>query len=192
MKKITIAILLNSMMVAPAVASEFYAAVKLGSVLYAYPTSQSSSGVSGAYSNGTMTNDGQAGYGLLAGYELNRHFAAELELNDLGGFEINSRIVEGSAVAVSGVYFYEFNERFSLGGKLGISSSTLRAKMKPGYIATFPLTTKNTGAKLGFYGQINLNPKFGFRAGWDIYSVGDKDTTTSGALFSYVGAVVRF
>lgn len=192
MKKITIAILLNSLMVAPAVASDFYAAAKLGSVLYAYPTSQSTSGVSGGYSDGTMTNDMQTGFGLLAGYEINRHFAAEFELNDLGGFEISSRTVEGSAVAVSGVYFHEFNERFSLGGKLGIAGSTLKAKMKPGYIAAFPLTTKSVGTKLGFYGQFNLNHSFGFRAGWDIYPVGDKDTTTSGALFSYVGAVVRF
>ena len=192
MKKNAIAVLLFSLMVAPAVASDFYAAVKLGSVLYAYPTSQSASGVSGGYSNGTMTNDGQTGYGILAGYEINRHFAAEVEYNDLGGFEIISRTVKGSAVAVSGVYFHEFNERFSLGGKLGIASSSLKAKMKPGYIATYPLKANSTALKLGFYGQVNLTPSFGFRAGWDIYSVGDKDTTTSGALFSYLGAVVRF
>lgn len=192
MKKITIAILLNSLMVAPAIASDFYTVVKVGAVLYAYPTSQNASGVSGGYSNGTMTNDMQTGFGLLAGYEINRHFAAELELNDLGGFDINSRTVKGSAAAVSGVYFHEFNEKFSLGGKLGIARSGLKAKMKPGYISSFPLTAYNTNLKLGFYGQFNFNPAAGIRAGWDIYLVGNKDTTTSAALFSYVGGVFKF
>lgn len=192
MKKITIAILLNSLVAAPAIASDFYAVAKLGSVLYAYPRSQSDSGVSGGYSNGTMTKDKQAGYGVLAGYEINRHFAVEMEYNDLGGFEINSRTVKGSAVAVSGVYFHEINEKFSLGGKLGIARSTLKATMKPGYISTFPLTATSSGGKLGFYGQFNFNPIFGIRIGWDIYPVGDKDTTKSAALFSYVGGVFKF
>lgn len=192
MKNFAIAALLFPLMIAPAIASDFYAVAKLGSVLYAYPTSPSDSGVSGGYSNGTMTNNMQTGYGLLAGYEISRHFAAEIEYNDLGGFEINSRIVKGSAVAASGVYFHRFNERFSLGGKLGIARSTLEAKMKPGYITAFPLTAYNTGMKLGFYGQYNFNPVFGIRAGWDLYIVGDNETTTSGALLSYLGGVFEF
>lgn len=191
MKKIAIAALLCSMMSAPAIASDLYASIKLGQVLYAYPSSGSSS-TGGGYGNGTMTNDMQTGFGLLAGYEINRHFAAEMEVNNLGGFEINSRTVKGRAVAVSGVYFHRFNEKFSLGGKLGIARSTLTATMKPGYVAAFPLTANSTGMKLGFYGQFNFNPMFGIRVGWDLYPVGDKDSSKSGALLSYVGGVIKF
>jgi len=51
-----------------------------------------------------MTNDMQTGYGLLAGYEISRHFAAEIEYNNLGGFEINSRTSRGAPLHVGDVF----------------------------------------------------------------------------------------
>ena len=177
MKKITIAVLLSVFVAAPAVAADtgFYAGVKLGSVNY-------------GYSN--VTNNSQAGFGLLGGYAINKYFALEAEYDSLGGFDSATGTIKGSSFGVSGVGSYPFNEQFSLFGKLGVASSSLKDTAKPGYVGNF--TYNNTGLTVGFGGQYNVIKEIGIRVGIDIYPVGDVNTNTSSALMMYIGGVFKF
>lgn len=176
MKKIAIAVLLSAFVAAPAVAAGMYAGVKLGSVNY-------------GYSN--VTNNSQAGFGLLGGYAVNENFAVEVEYNSLGGFDSTSGTIKGSSFGVSGVGSYPINEQFSLFGKLGIASTSLKDTAKPGWVGG-PFTYNKTGLTVGFGGQYNLSPVVGIRVGYDSYPVGDSVSGTSTAGILYVGGVFKF
>lgn len=174
MKKIAIAVLLSAFVSVPAVATDIYAGVKLGSVNY-------------GYSN--VTNNGQAGLGLLGGFAINENFAVEAEYNSLGGFTGGADTVKGSSLGMSGVGSYPINEQFSLFGKLGIASTSLKITA-PGFSAT---TVTNTGLTIGFGGQYNVSPSVGIRVGIDSYKVGKKPTTTTASAgMLYVGGVFKF
>jgi len=173
MKKIAIAVLLSTFVAAPSVAADFYAGVKLGSVNYGY---------------NNVTNNRQAGFGLLGGYAINENFAVEAEYNSLGGFDSLPETIKGSSFGVSGVGSYPFNPQFSLFGKLGIASSTLKV--------TDPFfgkaTVNKTDLTVGIGGQYNVSKEIGIRVGIDSYRVGDAVTGTSSAGMLYVGGVFKF
>lgn len=175
MKKIAFAILLTAFSVPPAIATGLYAGAKFGSVSY-------------GYSN--VTNSSQAGFGLLGGYLFNPNFALEIEYDDLGGFDSTTGNINGSSVGVSGVGYFPFNQQFSIFGKLGIASTTLKDTPKPGYSGSF--TYGNTGITLGFGGQYDASRQVGLRLGIDIYPVGDAASSTSTADMFYLGGVFRF
>lgn len=177
MTKIAIAVLISAFVAASAIASDtgIYVGAKLGSVNY-------------AYSN--VSNNAQAGFGLFGGYAINENFAVEAEYDSLGGFDSNSGTIKGSAFGFSGVGFLPFNQQFSLFGKLGIASSTLKDTAKPGWVGDF--TRNNTGLTIGFGGQVNVSKEVGIRAGIDIYPVGDAVSSTSTAGMLYMGGVLKF
>jgi len=174
MRKIAIAVLLSAFVTAPAVAADFYAGIKLGIVSY-------------GYSN--VTNNGQTGFGLLGGYTVNENFAVEVEYNSLGGFDSIDGTIKGSSFGFSGVGSLPLNHQFSLFGKLGMASSTLKDTAKPGYVGDF--TYNNTSLTVGFGGQLNVSPAVGIRVGIDFYPVRGA-TTTSSADMMYVGGVFKF
>lgn len=174
MKKIIIAALLTAVVAAPAVAADMYVGVKLGNVNYGYTN---------------VTNNSQAGYGLLGGYTINENFSMEAEYNSLGGFTGGTDTVKGSSIGVSGIGSYPFNPQFSLFGKLGIASTSLKITT-PGFSA---LTVTNTGLAIGLGGQYNVSPEVGIRVGYDINKVGkEPTTTTSAAGMLYLGGVYKF
>jgi len=177
MKKIAIVVLISAFIAAPAVASDtgFYIGAKLGSVNY-------------GYSN--VSNNSQAGFGLLGGYTINENFAVEAEYDSLGGFDSNNGTIKGHSFGFSGVGSLPLSQQFSLFGKLGIASSTLKDTAKPGWVGDF--TYNNTGLTIGFGGQVNVGKEIGIRAGIDIYPVGDAVSTTSSAGMLYVGGVFKF
>jgi OmpA-OmpF porin, OOP family len=177
MKKIVFTILLSAFSVAPAIAADtgLYAGVKLGTVNYGY---------------GNVSNNSQAGFGFLGGYAINENFAVEVEYDKLGGFDSNTGTIKGSSFGFSGVGSLPFNQNFSLFGKLGIASSTLKDTAKPGWVGDF--TYNNTGLTVGFGGQYNASEKVGIRVGIDVYPVGDAISTTTSAGMLYIGGLFRF
>jgi OOP family OmpA-OmpF porin len=176
-KKFVFAILLSSFVALPAIASEtgLYVGAKLGTVNYGY---------------GNISNNGQAGFGLLGGYTINRNFAVEVEYDNLGGFESYDGNIKGSSFGFSGVGILPLNQQFSLFGKLGIVSTTLKDTAKPGWIGDY--TYNNTGMTIGFGGQYNASKALGIRLGFDAYPVGDAISTTSSAGMLYIGGVFMF
>lgn len=177
MKKTVIGVLISAFIATPAIASDagFYIGAKLGSVNYGY---------------GNVSNNSQAGFGLLGGYAINENIAIEAEYDSLGGFDSNSGTIKGSSFGFSGVGSLPLNQQFSLFGKIGIASTTLKDTAKPGWVGDF--TYNNTGLTIGFGGQYNVNKELGIRVGIDIYPVGDAVSTTSSAGMLYIGGVLKF
>lgn len=172
MKKIVVAALLSAVVATPAVAENMYAEIKLGSVNYGY---------------GNVTNNSQAGFGLLGGYSINENFAMEVEYNNLGGFDSAPATIKGSAFGVSGVVSYPLNPNFSLFGKLGISNSSLDETF-----SELTISHNNTGLSVGLGGQYNIGERVGIRIGYDLYPVGNSTSGTSSAGMMYVGGVFGF
>jgi len=178
MKKFALALLLSTVIAAPAFAADtgMYLGAKFGSVQYGYDN---------------VSNNSQAGYGMLIGFELNRVFALEAEYNKLGGFDSTTGTIEGRSFGFSGVGSLPLSREFSLFGRMGITSSTLEDTATPP--ATGNFTYNNTGLNLGFGGQFNVGKDVGVRFGFDFYPVGDaKVTTTSTANMMYLGGIIQF
>jgi len=156
--------------------TNLYIGAKFGSVSYGYDN---------------VSNNSQAGYGLLLGYAFNRIFSVEAEFNKLGGFDSSSGIIKGHAFGFSGIGHLPLSREFSLFGKMGISTSTLDDSPKLPSQQSF--TDNNTGLNIGFGGQFNVSEAVGMRFGFDYYPVGDAATTnTSTANMMYIGTVIKF
>ena len=203
MKKIIIAALLSTFVAAPAVAADFYAGVRQGSVNYGYADA---------------TNNDQKGFGLLGGYIINENFAVEVEYMDLGGFDIVGEFVistgdleiirsayTGNALSLSVVSTYQLTEAFSLSGKFGIANTTLdTTPYATIYTATGQTVVRgNTisyskdSLTAGLRGQYKLTPTVGIYVAVDSYAVnatddGGSQSTTSIATVSSVGAMFEF
>jgi OOP family OmpA-OmpF porin len=186
MKKTAIAALISfsALVAAPAGAAVyydtsygFYGGVKVGGVNYDF---------------NNVTNNSQAGYGLLLGYNFSPNFGVELEYNSLGGFDIpdpaSASSIKGRALGISAVGMIPLNRQFSLYGKMGIATTTLRDSPGPGYTGTnyTTYTYNDTNLTFGFGGLFNVTPVVGFRVGYDFYEVKDQlvsyRTHTAGML----------
>lgn len=176
MKKIVLAALLSAS-AAPAVAADFYAGANLGFTNY-------------GYSN--VTNNSQAGGSIFGGFQFSQLFSVEVEYANLGGFDTISRQYKGNSFGVKGVGTFPLNEKFALIGKAGIVNTSISATPQPGWILGGATSFSNTGLTLGFAGQYNVTPKFGVRAGIDIYPIGDATISTTTARLVSIGGVVKF
>ena len=161
----------------PALAADtkLYVGFKFGSVNYGY---------------NNVSNNSQAGYGLLGGYTINDNFSVEAEFNRLGGFDSGTGNITGRSFGFSGVGSLPLSQEFSLFGKLGIANNTLDDKAKPGYSGNY--TYNYTGMTIGFGGQFNVGRDAGIRLGFDSYPVQDSYGTTSSASLLYVGGILKF
>lgn len=160
---------------APAMAESAYVGVKLGSVNY-------------DYSN--IANNSQSGFGILAGFPVDRNIAVEFEYNDLGGFDSPNRIVTGHAFGMGVTGSAQLNPQFSLFAKIGLASTTLNNVDKAGIISDY--TYSNTGLNVGFGGQFNLSRTVGIRAGLDRFRVGNSISQIGIAQMVYIGSVFNF
>ena len=208
MKKIVIAALLSTFVATPAVAADFYAGVRQGSVNYGYSF---------------VTNNDQAGFGLLGGYIINDNFAMEIEFMDLGGFDVARRFVNtqtgdqaiirstytGNALSLSVVSTYQLTEAISLSGKFGIANTTLDTTPYATISTTIngqPVESVVRGKTVsyskdsltaGLRGQYNMTPSVGIYLAVDSFAVDATDvgvgqSTTSLATVSSVGAMFKF
>ena len=171
-------VVLSTLATAPAIAADtnLYLGAKFGSVNYGYDN---------------VSNNSQAGYGLLAGYAFNRVFSIEAEFNRLGGFDNATSTTKGRSFGFSGIGYLPFSREFSLFGRMGITTSVLEDTALPGFSGDFTYT--NTGLSTGFGGQFNVSNEVGIRFGFDFYPVGDATVTnTSTANMMYIGTVLKF
>jgi OOP family OmpA-OmpF porin len=125
------------------------------------------------YDLSNVSNNSQAGYGLLLGYNFSPNFGAEIEYTLLGGFDSADSNIKGRALSMSLVGTLPLNQQFSLYGKMGIATTTLRESPRSDYpgpdFNTY--TYNNTDLTFGFGGLLNVTPVIGIRAGFDFYEV---------------------
>lgn len=180
MKKIATALLLSTVVAAPAFAADegFYAGVTLGSARV---------GVPAAFGGATKNSD--TVYGILGGYQFNKNWAAELEYTGAGKFTTATSTGKADAFGVTAVGTLPMSDTFSLYGKLGFAQVTGKAN---GAAAN----ANRTSATYGLGLQYNVTPAVGIRAGWDRFGAAAK--TAAGATQNYnsnvysVGAVFKF
>lgn len=177
MKKIALAALMTTVISSPAIASDFYVGAKLGPVNY-------------NYSN--VDKNGQMGYGIFGGYQINPMFSVELEYASLGGFDTISRQYTGSSFGVNGVGTLPLSEQFSLLGKIGIAGTNISATPQPGWTLGGPTSFSTTGLTWGFAGQFNVTKAFGLRAQFDSYPIGNSTSGTTTANMVSIGGVLKF
>lgn len=173
MKKIAIALMLSTVAVAPAFAEQMYVGVNLGQNKYDF---------AGAGITGT-TKDTSTAFGILGGYSFNKNIAVEVAYTSLGSVDVVPGVtVKGSAMSVSGVGSYPFNDQFSLFAKLGIAQTKIES--------TGSASETKSGATFGIGGQYNVSSTIGIRVGYDRYKVG-KNPSIDTSVMS-VGGVFGF
>ena len=178
MKKIAIAVVLLSAVVAPAVAADMYVGVRVGEAKTSIDNN--------TFNNGTLDSTNPTGWGVFVGHDFNPNLAIEAEYLNLGEIKGVGGGVKSTSFSVSGVGSFPINEQFSLFGKLGYAVIT----GKPG--GSFTGSDKNNRAvTYGLGGQFNVTPAVGVRLGWDRYHFNDTELNGNANLVS-IGAVFRF
>lgn len=174
MKKFILLGLIFILVAAPAIAEGMYVGVKLGQANYDYSS---------------ITNNDQAAFGLTAGFIITETAAIEVEYNNLGGFDAPKVNVSGKAFSLSGVGSIRLNSQLSLFGKLGLASTTLDNRAKPGFVGD--VSYSNTGLNFGLGAQYHISPFVGVRAGLDSFKVGNANSNTDRMRMIYMGAVFK-
>lgn len=180
MKKIAIAALLSSFVAAPAFAADngFYAGVSLG---------QARTNVPGAFGASTKSND--TVYGILAGYQFDKNWAAEAEYTGVGKYTTATVSGKADAFAIAAVGTLPMSDTFSLYGKLGVAQVSGKAS---GGTAS---NANRTSATYGLGVQYNATQAIGIRFGWDRFGAA---ANSGGATQNYnsnlwrVAAVFKF
>jgi OOP family OmpA-OmpF porin len=130
--------------------------------------------IGGEIGNADFGSDDDTSLKILGGYQINRHFAAEVgysQLFDKGGAEV-------TAFELVGVGMYPLGNQFSIFGKLGIASVN---------VDTVVGSNDNTELTFGVGVQYDLNPKFGFRGQWQRY-----DTDPNSVDVLSIGVIYKF
>jgi OOP family OmpA-OmpF porin len=170
MKKIAIAVLLSTVICAPAIAADMYAGVNLGQNKYDF--------------TGTFNKNTSTAFGVLVGFPINENFAAEIAYTGLGSVDpIPGTTVKGSGFSLSGVGTYPINQQFSLFGKVGVARTAVDQSDS---FSSF--TLNKTDVTFGFGGQYNISTTVGIRAGFDRYKVGstiNTDIMSIGGVFKF-------
>lgn len=181
MKKIAAAVLLSTVVAAPAFAADtgVYVGFNLGS------------GKPGISSSAGLSKNSKAMYGGLLGYQYSKNLAAEVQYTGIGQVtDVNGQTAKGDALSVAAVGIMPMNDSFSVFGKLGFASTKTTTS------ATFAsVGTTRSALTYGLGAQYNVNQNLGVRAGWDRYGAA---TTLAGAKVNAnadvmtVGVVYKF
>lgn len=168
MKKIVIAALLSAFATAPALASDLYAGIKVGTARH--------------WIDATRYQESVRAAGIFLGYTVNPNVALEVEAINLGSLASNAASV--GALNVSVVGSHHANEQISLFAKLGLASTREDVS---GTIAN------HTGISFGAGGQYDINQSAGIRLAYDYYRYGGENglSLASASLFS-IAALFKF
>jgi OmpA-OmpF porin, OOP family len=164
MKKIAIAAILSAFVAAPALAADTYLGVNVGKNQTDYSGVNSSTAI-----------------GVLGGYTINQHVAAEVAYTNLGSADTKyGTSLTGHVFSIAAVGSLPLNNDFSLLGKLGLASSTVE---ESGYSESKSDLTYGIGA------QYNASKTVGIRLGYDSFKVGSSNTKDSTLIT--IGAVFK-
>jgi OmpA-OmpF porin, OOP family len=180
MKKIATALLLSTVVAAPAFAADagFYAGVTLGSGRISVPAAL-----------GAATKNSDTIYGGLVGYQLDQNWGVEAQYTGIGKFATATGSGKADALGVTAVGTLPLSDAFSLYGKLGFAQVS-------GKSSTGTLSNANrTSATYGLGVQYNAAPNVGIRFGWDRFGAAvnkagvkqnfDSNVYTVGAVFKF-------
>ncbi len=132
---------------------------------------------------------------ILGGYQFTKNFAAEAEYVNLGQFSDPSVSVDTTTYGVAGVGILPLGsgQTFSLFGKIGLSSTTTKAKAAPGYVLTGPSDQTKTGVSFGAGVNFDVSPNVRLRISLDSYEYGVSDNAISGRMAAWgVNGIFRF
>jgi OmpA-OmpF porin, OOP family len=180
MKKIAIAVVLLSAVVAPAVAADNYVGLRVG---------QAKTNIdNNTWATAGLDSANPTGWGVFVGHDFTPNFALEAEYLNLGEIKSGDNSVKSTGFSVSGVGSFPINEQFSLFGKLGYAVIT----GKPGCPAGCNFGDQNNRAvTYGLGGQFNVSPAVGIRLAWDRYHFNDTAWNGNANLVS-IGALFKF
>jgi OmpA-OmpF porin, OOP family len=188
-----VSVLALSAFALPAAAQVSMSSVYVGASVGQSKFKDACSGASGAVS----CDDTDTAWRLLAGYQINRNFAAEIGYHDLG--EVNasagpaSASIKAKAFELVGIGAFPVLPVLSIYGKLGGYYAKTEAS---GGIAGFGSASSddnNTGLTYGAGVQWDVLPNLGVRGEWQRYDNVGSDSTSKGDIdVISVGAIWRF
>lgn len=145
---------------------------------------------------GVSCSDSDTSWKILAGYQINRHFAAELGYVDFG--EVNASGPGGTASIQShafdlvGLGILPLGNRFSVYGKLGVYHATSDARIRTALLNA-DASDDATDLTFGLGASFDITPRFALRGEWQRYSdVGGNDVGKADVDVLSVGALWRF
>lgn len=137
--------------------------------------------VGGSFGQADLGPDTDTAWKIFGGYDINRHFAAEIGYSDLGEVTelgINS---DAKAYELSGLLKFPLNNQFSLFGLAGIANVKAETSGPLGTVSD-----DSTEFTWGLGAQMNLSPNFGLRAQWQRYETDEEiDVISIGALWKF-------
>ena len=138
-----------------------------------------------------LTTDNDLAYGLLAGYRLNRNFAAEIAYFDLGKIATSSTVsARTTALSVAGLGSFSVSNGVSLFGKFGVAQTKTSWSAAPatGVDASQSKTGLHLGAGLMFDVARNVE----VRASYDRILVGSDEPVAGTAAVLSLAGIFRF
>jgi OmpA-OmpF porin, OOP family len=177
MKRILVVAILSAVASAPAFANDtgFYVGANLGQAT-----------ASGNIANNLSTSHSDTYMGILAGYQINKNLAAEVQYVDMGKLSQGSATAKTSGISVTAVGILPINEMFSVFGKLGVASTSVKVT------SWLNETDNKTAVTVGLGGQYNINNSLGIRVGYDRYTVGKEIPVHTDGTYTVISAGVVY
>ena len=179
MKRISIAFLSAAAMAfaLPAMAQMSMSSVYVGGGLGSSKFKDACNGIANC-------DDSDTTWGLFAGYQINRNFAAELGYHDLGSATAPGGSYDAKAWELVGLAAWPFTEQFSVYGKLGAFRGEAKALGQK---------ETNTDVTYGVGLQYDLNKNLGLRGEYQKYpSMGGGSLVKTDVDVFRVAALWRF
>lgn len=146
--------------------------------------------------SGVSCSDSDTSWKILAGYQINRNFAAELGYIDLGEVKASgpggTASIKSQAFDLVGVGILPLGDRFSVYGKLGIYHATSDAQART-VLLNADASDDATDLTFGFGASFDITRQFALRGEWQRYTdVGGSDIGKADVDVFSVGALWRF
>ena len=139
---------------------------------------------------GETCDDKDTAFRILAGYQVNRNFAAEIGYSRLGKVSLSgggqSGEIKGSVLELLGIGALPVWDKLSLYGKLGVYHGELKGG------GAIEVSESNNGLTFGFGAQYDVLKQLGVRLEWQRYNdLGGNDIKSDVDVLS-IGAIWRF
>jgi OOP family OmpA-OmpF porin len=137
--------------------------------------------VGGAFGQADIGPDEDTAWKIFGGYDINRHFAAEIAYSDLGEVTELGVNTDARAYELSGLLKFPLGNQFSIFGLAGISNVKAETSGPLGTVSD-----DSTELTWGLGAQMSLSPNFGLRAQWQRYETDEEiDVISIGALWKF-------